>query len=661
MSYEGSALPPKPLMVNREAEREALEQLWAAATTDKPLLVAILGKRGHGKSVLMTTLAYHLADHFEKVVHFGALDGGPRTVLTAADLAAHLLCQLDVGWQDLPPPELRTTVLRSLIGRSKVLIVLDDIDSVSQVLPLLGNLSQAAVLVAGPGEPRDWKAAHFTPFWLSEFTDKDGVELIRLIAGPAVESVDQLLLRRLVTVVGGVPEWITLVASQLAVGNRSAVDYAQWLEQAAVEELAAEFREGDMSVYNAICEWGYQGLSADEARAYERLGAISLSVFDSAVASAALELPRQQVEALLRRLVSRMPIRALTGGFYTVPVVVQKHALAKLAQHDPTGTTRNRVLSLTIHCCVIRVAALAKSVSPRPIPATGPGTVYDTIEPAYRGEDQAEQASAELAAGWPMYTDAGRVATREGMEVEAVLLWISLWPFGYQTVRTTELIDGYSELLAIAESTQTHWAIFDDAGTRFQILRDLGCLYERIGETEQAHDYFLRAADIGYLPGTASALEWLAITLEAKGRLREALTKLAEAWAAVHLMSDPKRERRAYALLRMHRGRVLFALGRFSEAARELHAAVEYFRTRPTDRNNAARCWILLGDIVIRDDGRTEAKLRWEEALEVLTGYAMSFNAAEVHDKLAALADEEQRPADARAHRDQARELRFAD
>jgi hypothetical protein len=120
-------------------------------------------------------------------------------------------------------------------------------------------------------------------------------------------------------------------------------------------------------------------------------------------------------------------------------------------------------------------------------------------------------------------------------------------------------------------------------------------------------------------------------------------------------------EERTAALLRMHFSRVAMKEGLHGEAEPEVAAAAAYFATPPQDLPNLARCEGLLGDIDRAGGDNRAAEAHWLRACAVYESVAMSRAAAEVFDKLAALAEDEARVDDARLHRARAQQLREDD
>jgi len=655
-----AALPRKPLCVNRDVELRAVRELSRqSAEAGTPLLLAVSGGSGIGKSTLVITLAYELGTRYPDVLFFAADAADSAAVPDSADLLADLLIQLGMPWQELPAPNLRLAVLRSLTGGRRLLIVLDNVHSAGQVLPLLGDLSKAAVVVAGGRYLEQLRIEGFEPLKLKGFGPDDGAGFVAEIAGSVVADSDPAVLRRLVTLCGGVPRLIAAAAARLADDDEPVGEYVGRLERAAtMAEMSEELSIDNVSVVTAVCEAGYEGLTEDEARAYRWLSLLPGTTFDLDAAAGMLALPIPKVKRLVRELVDRSLLHARGDGYFEFPHVVRPHAVDKVHAVDVSPGLRDLRMR-AVEWYVKRAVELALSISARPIPAAVAGALFDTADRRYQDDPGVERAFAEYAARWTAFVAAARRSVELGMQSAAATLPMALWPFAYHTFRVAELVDAYRTVLDIADDPGMQWTVLDDVATRWQLARDLGALYERNGELNSASECFARAAAVDYLPGRASVLEWQGIVLEQQGRPDLALASFDAAETALVFLPDPDQRERSAELLCMHRGRNLVTLRRGRELEQGIRNAEAYFRARSADASNAARCRVLLGDIARERGDGAQARRYWEGEPDSLLRYGMRVEAADVHDKLAALAADEGREADIRRHREQARLLRL--
>jgi tetratricopeptide (TPR) repeat protein len=629
-----------------------------AAVAGSPLLLAVSGGSGIGKSTLVVTVAYELGATYADVLYSAAASAAPSGIPDSADAVADLLVQLGVPWRDLPEPSLRLPVLRSLVGGRQLLIVLDNVYSDGQVLPLLGDLRNGAVVVAGERHLEQLRVEGFEPLKLKGFGPEEGAAYLSAIAGAAVADAEPAVLHRLVTLCGGVPRLIGAAATRLADGEESVREYVDRLERAAtVAEIADDLSIDNISVVDAVCDASYQGLTDEEARAYRWLSLYPGSTFDLDGAAGLLEVPRPKAQRLVRELVDRSLVQPHGDGIFEFPHVIRRHAIDTARAVDVSPDSR-AVLMRAVDECTKRAAGLALSISDRPIPAVVAGDVFHTVGRRHHGDTGVDRAYAEFAACWPTFIEAARRAIELDMHAAAITLPIALWPFAYHTYRVTELLDAYRTVLDIADDPNMNWPALGDAAPCWQLARDLGALYERRGELEAAGAWFERAAGTDYPPGRASGLEWQGIVCERQGRHGEALARFDAAEAALVLIPDSEVRERSAELLRMHKGRNLVVLGRGDQAESLVRVAESYFRLRPADVTNAARCRLLLGDIAWQRGDADAAQENWEAGLADLMRYRMRYEAAVVHDKLAELTARQGCSDAAQQHHEQAARLR---
>ncbi|MEU6559235.1 AAA family ATPase [Nocardia nova] len=627
-----------------------------------PLLVAVNGGSGVGKSTIILTIAHELTGHYELVLYAALRSADPYTSPSPEDVLADLLVQVGVPWKKLPKPSLRLSVLRAEIAGRRVLLVLDDVDSAAQVLPLLGDLRDAGVIVAGERHLERLRNAGFEPLNLLGFSTEDGVQYLRTVAKSVVAEVDPSVLARLVDVCGGVPWILRAAATRLADRDEPVEEYVRRLELAALQddvtddEMSKDLRMDNTSVFEAVCAESYRGLTPDEAWAYRWLSFLPGPDFDLAQAAALLELPLRRVKPLIRELVGRSLIRALEGDRFEYPRVMRKYAVHR-AHIEDRSPNPDQLAVRADSWCAVRAVALAKTINLRPIAVSHVDQLFDATEPEHDDDSAVEDSYREFALRWPTFVAAARRAILRGNAADAMTLVLAMWLFGYNTFRVVELIEIYGVLIKAADDPQQEWITFDDAGTRWQFLRDLGGLHERAGELEEAVRWLNRAADVDYPPGRASTLEWLAIIYGEMKQPERGLALLEEAWNAVPLMGDPLQEQRSYSLLRMHRVRFLVALGRGREAEADVVAAQEDFDSRKADEPNTARCRALRGDIAAQCGNDGEARLFWRQASEDFIRLGLSEKAAETYGKLADLAERQGDDLEARRCREEARRL----
>lgn len=154
---DGDAPRPRQLpgdiraFVNRTSE---LERLNAILTGDggEPLVVSICviaGTAGAGKTSLSLRWSHQVQSHFPDGQLYVNLRGyDPGAPVGAPEVLHGFLLALGVSGAAVPAdPEARAALYRSLLAERRMLIVLDNAASVSQVRPLLPGTAGCLVLV----------------------------------------------------------------------------------------------------------------------------------------------------------------------------------------------------------------------------------------------------------------------------------------------------------------------------------------------------------------------------------------------------------------------------------------------------------------------------------------------------------------------------------
>ncbi|MFF2660969.1 BTAD domain-containing putative transcriptional regulator [Kitasatospora sp. NPDC058032] len=201
---------------------------WAART------VVIVGQPGIGKSVLAVQAAHVLKERFPDGQLFMALHdrlGGP---IGPEDAITRMLGSLGHAPSDLPAdPHERATLLRTTTAGRKLLIVLDDVDSADQVLPLVPGNPESAVIVTARNRPIGL-SAHST-VELGPLTEQESVELLAGIVGTGRITAEPADSARLVGLCDRLPLAIRIVGEKL-LARRA------WRVRKLVQRLSEEHR-----------------------------------------------------------------------------------------------------------------------------------------------------------------------------------------------------------------------------------------------------------------------------------------------------------------------------------------------------------------------------------------------------------------------------------
>ncbi|MER7111548.1 AfsR/SARP family transcriptional regulator [Streptomyces sp. NPDC000229] len=278
----------------------------------RPRRAVLLGMPGVGKTALAVRAAHATREHFpdgQLYVRLRADDGSARS---PEELLTVLLRALGHSARDLTglgPAALISRYSTALAGR-RVLVVLDDAVSDTQVAPLLPNTPQSAVLVTARAPLPSVEGARITV--VEPLDESAALGLLAATAGRARIAASEQGARAVLAHCAGLPLAIRVVGTRLACRP-------YWEPELLAERLADddrrldELRFGALNVQRRLLS-AQHGLSREEAVALERLATLDSAEFDTDTAASALVVPRTEAERLLDALVDAGMLQIRRSG-----------------------------------------------------------------------------------------------------------------------------------------------------------------------------------------------------------------------------------------------------------------------------------------------------------------------------------------------------------
>ncbi|WP_460660981.1 AfsR/SARP family transcriptional regulator [Kribbella swartbergensis] len=309
-----------PDFSGRQEHLEQLRDLVCGRDPVRPPVAVISGAPGTGKTSLAVRLGHLVRESFPDGQIYLDMHGATQPRDPAAALT-DLLLSLNLPDYAIPTdPERRSAMLRSELASRRVLIILDDVATASQVTPLMPGTGASAVVVTSRNRLMDLAGADSLP--LDTFDDAEAAALLEQVAGtgrvdPASPEAEEIL-----TACANLPLAIRIVGSRLAQRpDLSPRELARRLrdESSRLDELSI----GELAVRTSA-DLSYGALSPEEARLYRLIGHFAVGVF-SARALEAVASP-----AAVRRSLDRL-------------IEVN---LVRISSVDHRGTARYRVHDL---------------------------------------------------------------------------------------------------------------------------------------------------------------------------------------------------------------------------------------------------------------------------------------------------------------------------
>jgi tetratricopeptide (TPR) repeat protein len=331
------ALVPAPPegFTNRDTELALLRDLSSQprAGRTRPIVVALRGMAGVGKSALLRQAAMVLRDDFPDGslhVSYGAEDASP------AQAAGRFLSALGVPDRAVPVAfDRRIDLYRSLTADRRAIAVFDDVTDAAQVTALLPNSSQSLVLVAG-ARIEALEELHIdgaVDLRLEPLGTEHAIELLTAVCPDGRIAEDPVAAGELVEACGHLPLALRVAASWLTLRR-------QWGVRRLVEHLAevdndpnATGRSARDKVH-AVFDLAYEAM-ADRARSLYRLLGVIVGVhFGPAVLAAMSGRPLAEIRDDLDALALAGMVEDLGNDVFRLHRLVRVHALRRAAAED---------------------------------------------------------------------------------------------------------------------------------------------------------------------------------------------------------------------------------------------------------------------------------------------------------------------------------------
>lgn len=300
-------------------------------------VVTLAGKGGVGKTALAVHVAHavrHAYPDGQLFVQLRETNGEP---IGAAEVQARFLRALALP-NMAPPSNLaeRTGIYRSWLGNKRILIVLDDADSVDQIMPLVPGFPGCAVIVTSRNPLSALHGANH--FEIEDLDERASLELLRKVVGPSrvqAQETSALILARLC---GGLPLALRIVAAKL-------VERPHWDINQMVRRMTDEGKRLDELAISgagirATLSLSYSGLSQAARLLFARLSLLGNTEFAPWVSAPLIDMDVEVADNLLSTLIDAHLVETHVGENGTARLrlhdLIRIYALERLAT-QPTA------------------------------------------------------------------------------------------------------------------------------------------------------------------------------------------------------------------------------------------------------------------------------------------------------------------------------------
>ncbi|GAB7106441.1 hypothetical protein JCM4814A_47550 [Streptomyces phaeofaciens JCM 4814] len=326
--------------VGREPELARLVALAERGSTGQPLVVAVSGPPGAGKTTLALHAARSLADRFpdgQLVLDLGGTDDEPPG---PAELVLSVLRALQVADRDLAKagPQGRLPLFRRLLAERRCLLVLDNARDEGQVRPLLPAAGAGMVLVTSRRMLTGLDSVHRLP--LGELSPAEAAAFLTSLVGADRAAAEPAALADVADRCGHLPLALRVAGNWLATRTG-------WTVRRLADRLDAEDRRldalaaGDVRVAAAF-DLSYRQLTPAAARLFRRLALVPGPDTGAAAAARLTGRPLFDAEDALEELVET-GLLGTDGDRYRLHDLLRLYARTRLAaEESPEESARAR-------------------------------------------------------------------------------------------------------------------------------------------------------------------------------------------------------------------------------------------------------------------------------------------------------------------------------
>jgi tetratricopeptide (TPR) repeat protein len=315
-----------PDFTNRDAELDRITDLLSQAQSQTPAVpvLAIHGMAGVGKTTLAVHAAHRIAPSFPDGQLFVDLHGfAANAAVDASEALKNLLHGVGVPSEEIPPSlDERAGMYRDQLANRRILVVLDNAVSESQVRPLLPSAPGCAVLTTSRGHLAGLEGAFHLP--VDVLGPDAAAELFTKIVGSDRLGDDTASVSEIADICGRLALAIRIVGARMVTRPRWSVstllhrlrDPRQWIE---------EFRIGALDLPVAF-SLSYSQLDSVAQRVFRLLGLHPGVSFDAAATAALGDVGLHLADEILDGLVEASLINEAAAGRYQLHDLLRQYA-----------------------------------------------------------------------------------------------------------------------------------------------------------------------------------------------------------------------------------------------------------------------------------------------------------------------------------------------
>jgi len=529
-------IPPEVAgFAGRAGELRRLHELLAAAENEgagMPVVV-IAGTAGVGKTALAVRFGREAAARFpdgQLYVNLRGFDpsGAPADPGTAL---RGFLESLGVLTHQLPGSmDAQTGLLRSLLDGKRVLLLIDNARTASQVRPLLPGSPGCMVVVTSRDQLAGLVASEGALLLpLDVLSEEESRELLAARLGPSRVSAEPAAVAELIRQSARLPLALS-VASARAV-TRPGITLADLVAELRDTRVRMDPLEtGDVATdLRAVFSWSLAWLSEPAARMFRLLSVVTGNGIRVPVAASLAGISWPAARAALAELSRASLLAEDEDGRYGCHDLLRAYAAEQARLTEGEAELDAAQLRLLDHYLRTAYNAMLTVYPARPrieLPSPRPGVSperhdeYEDVIGWFRAEQDALLAAVALAGD--------RGARDQNRDLDAYC-----WQLGWSCSPMLMRLGEYPGVAAALGAGLAAAERLGDLAARGQVHNDLGYAYTRLGEFAEADLHLRRALEIftvsGAWAGVGLAHHGLTVLLDEQGRYADALAHAQEA------------------------------------------------------------------------------------------------------------------------------------
>lgn len=558
-------LPAGPVgFVGRSEERSTLRDTLLGgdpASRGRPVVTALCGPAGAGKSALALQVAHEVAGHYPDGQLYVDLFGSTPGLRPSppVEVLARLLHALGMPRSSVPTTiEEAAALFRSLTAGRRVLLVADNAVDTAQVVPLLPGADGCAVIITARRSLSTLDAN--LRLSLGELPADQARAMLSVHAGN--RSLADRDADRIVQLCTRLPLAIRIASARLAARpDLTAAEFARRLADRPLDEL-----EHDGLAVRSVIRAGHDNLCADPgesgqlaAAAFRAVGMLHVPHVSPEAVSAMLDRSDVgAVRAALDRLVDAQLLQPHQDGRFRLHDLVRRVATETAAEHH-SGADREQALWRALGCYGGGLLAANQTLRPGTPELLKPPSGLPLREVSFASD---AEAKAWIEAELPSCLSVIEQAHQAGGAARGVVPWLGTELWGMLECRC-EWRTAYRVANLVLSAATQHG---DPAllGVAHQLTgRSEGDLGDHVIAKEHLQRSAVLLRRSGNAAGTALAVNGLGILARIDGDLDTALSCYAEGIA----LAEQHQLVAVAAVIHCNLGTCYVQLGRLTEAA----------------------------------------------------------------------------------------------